>query len=64
MTSSSGKEAGRHRGGRNKSTIDKIKHLLNDCGSPSQKILTIKAVLKDPILCLKNDHDDVIDMEK
>ena len=64
LTSSSGKEAGRHKGGRNKSTIDKIKHLLNDCGSPSQKILTIKAVLKDPIFCSENDHDDVIHMEK
>ena len=36
LTSSSSKVAGRRKGGRNKSAIDKIKHLLNDCGSPSQ----------------------------
>ena len=32
LTSSSGKFVGRRKGGRNKSTVDKIKNLLTDCG--------------------------------
>ena len=46
LTGSSGKDTRRHKGGINKSTIVKIKHLLNYCGSSSQKILTIKTALK------------------
>ena len=35
LTGSNSKVVGRRYAGRNKSTIDKIKHLLNDCGSLS-----------------------------
>ena len=46
-TGLSGKvSGGRRKGGRNKSTADKIKNLLTDCGSPSQQLLTIKSLLK------------------
>ena len=37
LTDSSGKvSGGRRKGGRNKSTVDKIKSRLTDCGSPPQ----------------------------
>ena len=48
LTGLSGKVTGRRKGGRNKSTVDNFKKLLTDCGSPTQQILTIKAILKDP----------------
>ena len=35
LTGSSGKVAGRRKSRRKKSTLDKLKHLLNECGSPS-----------------------------
>ena len=35
LTGASGKVAGRHKSSRKKLTLDKLKHLLNDCGSPS-----------------------------
>ena len=42
LTGSSRKvSGGRYKIGRNKSTVDKIKSLLTDCGSPSQQLLTI-----------------------
>ena len=47
LTGSSGKVTGRRKGGRNKSTVDKNIRLLTDCGSPTQQILMIKAILKD-----------------
>jgi len=50
LTGSSGKENnGRRKGSRNNSIVDRMKILLTDCGSPSQQLLTIKALLKDPI---------------
>ena len=64
LIGSSGKVAGRRKGERKKSTIDKIKYVLNYCGSPSEKILTIKAILKDPIFCLENNYTDVVNIEK
>ena len=36
LTGWSGKGSDRHKSGRDKSMIDKIKNLLNGCGSPSQ----------------------------
>ena len=39
---------GWRKGGRNKLTVEKIKSLLTDCGSPTKQILTIKEILKDP----------------
>ena len=50
LTSSSGKvSSGRRKGSRNNSIVDRMKILLTDCGSPSQQLLSIKALLKDPI---------------
>ena len=64
LTDSSGKVTGMLEGGRNKSTIDKIKNMWNDSGSSSQKILTIKAILKYLIFSEESDHADVINMGK
>ena len=50
LTGSSGKiSSGRRKGSRNNSIVDRMKILLTDCGSPSQQLLTIKVLLKDPI---------------
>ena len=50
LSGSSGKVyGGRRKYGKNKSTVDKIKTLLTDFGSPTQHILTIKTILKNPI---------------
>ena len=51
-------------GWKKKSTIDETKHLVNDYGSPSQKILIIKTLLKDPLFSSENDHADVVNMKK
>ena len=64
LTGSSGKVVVRRKGGRKKSTKDKIKNSLNYYGSPSQKILTIKAVLKDLIFSAESNHIDVVNIEK
>ena len=64
LTGLSGKVTGMLEGGRNKSTIDKIKNMWNDSGSSSQKILTIKAILKYLIFSVESDHADVINMGK
>ena len=47
------------KGGRNKSTVDKIKSLLTDCGSPTQQLFTIKAILKYPIYSEQSDQVDM-----
>ena len=50
LIGSSGKVyGGRRKYGQNKTTVDKIKTLLTDFGSPTQYILTIKTILKNPI---------------
>ena len=50
LTGSSGKvSSGRRKGSRNDSIVDRIKIILTDCGGPSQQLLTIKTLLKDPI---------------
>ena len=54
----------RWKSGKNKSAIDKIKNLLNDCGNPSQQILTIKTVLEDLRFNAEINYTDVINMEK
>ena len=64
LTGSSGKVTNRRKDGKNKPTIDKIENLSNDCGSPSQQILTIYGVLKYLILRAKSDHDDVVNIGK
>ena len=65
LTGSSVKvSGGRCKGGINKSTVDKIKRLLIDCDSPSQKWLTIKAILKDPIYSDQNDQVAFINTEQ
>ena len=64
LTGSIGKVACKYKGGINKTTINKIKHLLNDCGSLSRQVLIIKAVLKDTIFCSENDHVDVVNIDK
>ena len=38
--------------------------MINDCSTPSQKMLAMKAVLKDPIFSAKSSHTDIINMEK
>ena len=59
LTGSSGKENnGRRKGSRNNSIIDRMKILLIDCGSPSQQLLTTKALLKDPIHGEQNEQID------
>ena len=59
LTGSSGKENnGRRKGSRNNSIVDRMKILLTDCGSPSQQLLTIKALLKDPIYGEENEQVD------
>ena len=59
LTGSSGKVfSGRRKGSRNISIIDKMKILLTDCGSPSQQLLTIKALLKDPIYGKQSEQVD------
>ena len=59
LTGSSGKENNGHRkGSRNNSIVDRMKILLTDCGSPSQQLLTIKALLKDPIYGEENEQVD------
>ena len=40
---------GRCKGGQNKLTVDKIKNLLTDFGSPTKDLLTIKIILKNPM---------------
>ena len=47
----------------NISTIDQIKYLLTDCDNPSQQLLAIKAVLKDPIFSKESDQSDVINID-
>ena len=54
----------RRKGGRNKSTVDKIKSLLAHCGSPSQQIFKIKVILKDPIYSEQSDQVDDINTEQ
>ena len=50
LTGPNGKENnGRRKDSQKNSIVDRMKLLLNDCGSPSQQLLTIKALLKDPI---------------
>ena len=59
LTGSSGKENnGRRKGSRNNSIVDRMKILLTDCGSPSQQLLTIKALLKDPIYGEESEQVD------
>ena len=59
LTGSSGKENnGRRKGSRNNSIVDRMKILLTDCGSPSQQLLTIKALLKDPIYGEQSEQVD------
>ena len=65
LTGSSGKfSSGWRKGGRNKKTVHKIKNLLSDCGSPTQHILTVKAILKDPIYSEQSDQVDIINTEQ
>ena len=54
---------GRLRGKRNELKIDKIKNLLTNWGSPNQQLLTINAVLKDPIFSKENDKADVVNID-
>ena len=62
LTGSSGKvSSGRRKGSRNNWIVDRMKILLNDCGNPSQQLLTIKALLKDPIYgeqCVQVDNNE------
>jgi len=65
LTSSSGNvSGGRRKGGRNKSTVDNIKSLFTDCGIPSQQLLTIKSILKNPIYSEQSDQVDFINTEQ
>ena len=65
LTGSSDKVAGsRRKGGRNESTVEKIKNVLTDCDSPSQQLLTIKSILKDPVYSDQSDQVDVINTEQ
>ena len=59
----SGMVTGKGKGGRNKSTIDKINNLLNDCRSPSQQNKVVKVVLKDPIFSTETGHADVVNIK-
>ena len=54
---------GRLRGKRNELKIDKIKNLLTNWGSPNQQLLTINAVLKDPIFSKENDKTDGVNID-
>ena len=57
LTDSSGKVSGdRRKGGSKKITVDKIKSLLTNWGSPSQRILTIKSILKVLIYSEQSDQ--------
>ena len=59
LTGSSGKvSSGRRKGSRNISIVDRMKILLTDCGSPSQQLLTIKELLKDPIYGEQSEQVD------
>ena len=59
LTGSSGKVfSGRRKGSRNISIVDRMKILLTDCGSPSQQLLTIKALLKDLIYGEQSEQVD------
>ena len=50
LTGSSGKvSSGRRKGSRNYPIVYRMKILLTNCGSPSQQLLTIKVLLKNPI---------------
>ena len=65
LTGLSGKASGgRHKGEINKSTVDKIKNLLTDCGSPSQQLLTINSIFKNPIYSEQSDQVDAINTEQ
>ena len=44
--------------------MDKIKSLLTNWGSPSQRILTIKSILKDLIYSEQSDQVDIIDTKQ
>ena len=59
----SGMVTGRGKGGRNKSTIDKIKNLLKDYSSSSQQKIVVKAVLKDPIFSTETGHAGVVNIK-
>ena len=56
LIGSSGKVyGGRCKGGRKKATVDKIKSLLTDCGSPSQQLL-LTLILKYNISILETEE--------
>lgn len=64
LTGESSKSSGcRFKGKRNRSTIDKIKHLSTDYDSPNQQLLTIKDVLKDPVFSKESDQSDMINID-
>ena len=59
LTGLSGKfSSGRQKGSRNNSIVDRMKILLTDCGNPSQQLLTIKELLKDPIYGEQSEQVD------
>ena len=59
LTGSTGKiTSSRRKGSRNNSIVDRMNILLTDCGSPSQQLLTIKALLKDPIYGEQSEQVD------
>ena len=65
VTGLSGKvSGGRRKGGSKKLTVDKIKSLLTNLGSPSQRILTIKLILKDLIYSEQSDQVDIINTKQ
>ena len=59
LTGLSGKvSSGRRKGSRNDLIVERMKILLTDCGSPSQQLLTIKVLLKDPIYGEQSEQVD------
>ena len=59
LTGSSGKvSSGRRKGSRINPIVDRMKILLTHCGSPSQQLLTIKALLKDLIYGEQSEQVD------
>ena len=48
----------------NKTTVDNIKNLLTNCGSLTQHMLTINAILKDPIYSEQSGQVNIINTEQ
>ena len=65
LTGSSSKVyGGRRKGGRNLTTVDRIKNLVTDYGGPTHQILTIKSILKGSIYSEQSDQVDIINTKQ